>query len=112
MIRRFATSLAVLVGIGSVSADPLQAASHTNVIIVYADDLGNGDLGCYGHPQFRTPNIDRMAAEGARLTNFYSTAPNCTPSRTALNTGRYQFRRGLPKKHNTQPQTEQKHTTI
>jgi arylsulfatase A-like enzyme len=95
MIRCLPASLAVLVGIVSVSQDLLRAASHTNVIIVYADDLGNGDLGCYGHPQFRTPNIDRMAAEGARLTNFYSTAPNCTPSRTALNTGRYQFRSGL-----------------
>jgi Sulfatase len=69
MIRCFPASLAVLVGI-AVSQDLLLAASHTNVIIVYADDLGNGDLGCYGHPQFRTPNIDRMAAEGARLTNF------------------------------------------
>ena len=73
MIRCLPASLAVLVGIVSVSQDLLRAASHTNVIIVYADDLGNGDLGCYGHPQFRTPNMDRMAAKGVRLTNFYST---------------------------------------
>lgn len=66
-----------------------------NVIVILADDLGYGDLSCYGHPRFRTPNIDRMAAEGVRLTNFYSTAPNCTPSRAALQTGRYQFRSRL-----------------
>lgn len=73
----------------------MAAPTHTNIVILYADDLGWGDLSCYGHPQFRTPNIDRLAAEGVRLTNFYSTAPNCTPSRAALNTGRYQFRSGL-----------------
>lgn len=66
-----------------------------NVIIILADDLGWGDLSCYGHKRFRTPHLDRMAAEGARLTNFYSTAPNCTPSRAALQTGRYQFRSRL-----------------
>jgi uncharacterized sulfatase len=66
-----------------------------NVVIILADDLGYGDLGCYGHPQFKTPRIDRMAAEGARLTQFNAPAPFCAPSRASLMTGRYPFRCGM-----------------
>src|SRR6185436_12353524 len=69
--------------------------SRPNVIIILADDMGWGDLGCYGNPKFKTPNIDRMAKEGSRLTDFYSTCPYCAPSRAALLTGRYQFRSGM-----------------
>jgi arylsulfatase A len=66
-----------------------------NVIVVYADDLGWGDLACQGHPTIRTPQLDRMAAEGLRFTQFYSAAPVCTPSRAALLTGRYAVRSGM-----------------
>jgi uncharacterized sulfatase len=66
-----------------------------NVVILLADDLGAGDLGCCGHPKFKTPNIDKLAADGARLTNFYSPTPYCAPSRASLMTGRYPFRCGL-----------------
>jgi arylsulfatase A-like enzyme len=66
-----------------------------NIIVIYADDLGWGDLGCYGHPTIRTPNLDRMAAEGQRWTDFYSAAPVCTPSRAALLTGRLPARNGM-----------------
>ena len=66
-----------------------------NVVIILADDLGYGDLGCYGHPTFKTPRIDRMAAEGARLTQFNTPAPFCAPTRASLMTGRYPFRCGL-----------------
>src|SRR5687767_13333575 len=66
-----------------------------NIIIIMADDLGYGDLGCYGHPTIRTPNLDRMAAEGMRFTDFYSAAEVCTPSRAALLTGRYPVRSGM-----------------
>lgn len=66
-----------------------------NMVIIYADDLGYGDLGCYGHPTIKTPNLDRMAAEGMRFTEFYSAAEVCTPSRAALLTGRYPIRSGM-----------------
>ncbi len=59
-----------------------------------ADDLGYGDLGCYGCPDIRTPAIDGLAAQGVKFTNFYANAPECTPTRTALLTGRYQHRVG------------------
>lgn len=66
-----------------------------NVIIILADDLGYGDLSCYGHPKFKTPRIDQMAAEGARLTQFNCPAPFCAPTRASLMTGRYPFRCGM-----------------
>ncbi len=64
-----------------------------NVVIMFTDDLGYGDLGCYGSPTIKTPHIDRLAEEGARFTSFY-VPPSCTPSRAALLTGRYAIRLG------------------
>jgi len=66
-----------------------------NIILIYADDLGYGDLSTYGHPAIKTPNIDRLGEEGVRFTEFYVTCPVCTPSRASLLTGRYQARSGL-----------------
>jgi arylsulfatase A-like enzyme len=65
-----------------------------NIIVILTDDQGYGDLGSYGHPTIRTPNIDRLAAEGQRWTSFYA-APVCTPSRAQLLTGRLAVRTGL-----------------
>lgn len=70
-------------------------ARKPNIVIIMADDLGYGDLSCYGHPTIRTPNLDRMAAEGLRFTSFYCGAPLCTPSRAALLTGRLPVRSGM-----------------
>jgi arylsulfatase A-like enzyme len=66
-----------------------------NFVVIFADDLGYGDLGSHGHPTIRTPALDRMAAEGMRFTQFYSAASVCTPSRAALLTGRLPVRTGL-----------------
>jgi uncharacterized sulfatase len=66
-----------------------------NIIILLADDLGYGDIACFGNPKFKTPNLDRMAEEGARLTQFNTPAPFCAPTRASLMTGRYPFRCGL-----------------
>ena len=66
-----------------------------NIILIFVDDLGYGDLSCFGHPTIRTPNIDKMAAEGMRFTQFYVGANVCTPSRAALLTGRLPVRFGL-----------------
>lgn len=74
-----------------VAAPPPKA----NVIVIFADDLGYGDLSCYGSPTIRTPHLDRMAAEGLRFTDFYSASEVCTPSRAALLTGRYPIRSGM-----------------
>uniref|UniRef100_A0AAQ4PVL6 Arylsulfatase A n=1 Tax=Gasterosteus aculeatus aculeatus TaxID=481459 RepID=A0AAQ4PVL6_GASAC len=70
-------------------------ASTPNFILLFADDLGFGDLGCYGHPSSLTPNLDRLAAGGLRFTEFYCTSPVCSPSRASLLTGRYQTRSGI-----------------
>lgn len=72
------------------------AARLPNFVMLFADDMGYSDLGCYGHPTIRTPNLDRMAEEGLRFTSFYAAAPVCTPSRVGLLTGRYPVRVGLP----------------
>ena len=70
-------------------------ASQPNFIIIFTDDQGYGDLGCYGHPTIKTPNLDRMAAEGQKWTSFYVAANVCTPSRAALMTGRLPIRSGM-----------------
>ena len=68
--------------------------SKPNIFILFGDDIGAGDLGCFGHPTSRTPFLDRMAAEGAKLTMYESAANVCSPSRASLMTGRYYTRAG------------------
>ena len=72
-----------------------EQATKPNIIVILADDLGYGELGCYGHPRFKTPNIDRLAAEGVWFTQFNTPMPFCAPTRAALLTGRYPLRCGL-----------------
>jgi arylsulfatase A len=71
------------------------AAAQPNVVIIFTDDQGYGDVGVYGAQGYGTPHLDRMAAEGVRFTDFYVPAPVCTPSRAALLTGSYPMRVGL-----------------
>jgi arylsulfatase A len=81
------------------SAAGYAASALPNIVFIYADDMGYGDLGCYGARALRTPNLDRLAAEGLRMTDFYSVSPVCTPSRAALLTGRYAARMGIQQMH-------------
>lgn len=82
-------SLACLIG-GMTSL--ASASSLPNIILIYADDVGYGDLGCYGATAIDTPNLDDLAASGVRFTSAYATAATCTPSRYSLLTGEYAFR--------------------
>lgn len=71
------------------------AEARPNLVVIYTDDQGIGDLGCYGHPEVKTPNIDRLAARGVRFTNWYSNSPVCSPSRASLLTGKYPENHGI-----------------
>jgi len=91
-------------------AQPGSATRRPNVVLILADDLGYGDLTSFGSPGWQTPNIDRIGAEGARLTHFYTPTPYCAPTRASLLTGRYPARHGLvlnpnPEKINNSFQT-------
>lgn len=105
MIRRARMSvLAVL----AASAAIVGAAGHQrdasrppNIVVIFTDDQGYGDLGSYGHPTIRTPHLDRMAAEGQRWTSFYVADSVCTPSRAGLLTGRLPARIGMAGDHVT-----------
>lgn len=73
-------------------ATELQVSARPNVVLIFADDLGYGDLGCYGATKVKTPNIDRLASEGKRFTDAHTASAVCTPSRYALLTGKYPVR--------------------
>src|SRR6476469_8820865 len=93
--RRFvqttAASSLALAGIGR--GRPASAQStKPNIVFILADDLGYADLSCYGQRDYTTPNIDRLATEGLKFTQAYSNSPDCSATRTALITGRYQYR--------------------
>jgi arylsulfatase A len=89
MTRKLSLVLILLFAVAAASA------KSPNIIIILDDDLGYGDLGCYGHPSLNTPNLDRMAAEGLRFTEYYAPHNLCTPSRAALLTGRLAVRSGM-----------------
>ncbi|MDG2122672.1 MAG: sulfatase-like hydrolase/transferase, partial [Verrucomicrobiales bacterium] len=80
------------------------AAEKPNVLVVLVDDLGVGDLGCYGAEDLQTPNLDRLVGEGMRFDNAYANCPVCSPTRAALLTGRYQELVGVPGVIRTYPQ--------
>jgi uncharacterized sulfatase len=92
LTRHFCFALALACAQGGLAAD---GAARPNFVIVMADDLGYGDLGVYGSTLIKTPNLDRMALEGARFDSFYSSANICTAARGGLLTGRYPIRLDL-----------------
>ena len=71
------------------------SGSRPNIVIVLCDDLGFGDLSCYGHPHIKTPHLDKFAAEGMKLTDCYAAAPVCSPARAGMLTGRTPYRCGI-----------------
>lgn len=71
------------------------ASSRPNIVVILCDDLGYGDLSCYGHPIIKTPNLDRLAYGGIRFTDGYAAAPVCSPSRAGMLTGRNPYRAGI-----------------
>src|SRR6201987_2233004 len=94
-ILRNAASGGAALAMGANSAAFAQAQSAPqlpNIVFILADDMGHADISCNGRPDFVTPNIDRIAAQGARFTQAYANSPVCTASRVAIITGRYQAR--------------------
>ncbi len=92
LIPAVAIALTTLLSCGDDDGDGARQVRQPNIVFVFADDLGYGDLGVYGNPKIKTPNLDRMAAEGVRFTDFYVGSSVCTPSRASLLTGRYPIR--------------------
>jgi arylsulfatase A-like enzyme len=91
-LRTLCFAALIMVAFATPSA---QAPARPNIVLVLMDDLGYGDLGSFGAADAKTPNIDRLAREGVRFTDFYANHSNCSPTRTALITGRYQQRYGI-----------------
>jgi arylsulfatase A-like enzyme len=87
--------LASLIAIAAVVAAAQAPAAPPNIVLILMDDLGYGDIGSFGVPDAKTPNIDRLAREGIKLTDFYANGSNCSPTRTGFITGRYQQRYGI-----------------
>ncbi|MBI1389490.1 MAG: sulfatase-like hydrolase/transferase [bacterium] len=91
--------------LGAVSAgwNRAEAAESPNIIWIIADDVGGGEVGCYGHPTLRTPNIDRLAAGGLKFTQAFVTTSSCSPSRASLFTGKYPHSTGAENLHDPLP---------
>lgn len=90
--REFIGTSVAAAASAAVFARSASAAPRPNILFILADDLGWADLSCYGRSDYKTPNLDRLAAQGMRLTNAYSAAPVCTPTRVGFHTGRYPAR--------------------
>jgi arylsulfatase A-like enzyme len=89
----------------SCHSENISDGKRPNFVILFADDLGYGDLQCYGDPTIRTPNLDNMAKEGVQLTSFYVASSVCSPSRAALLTGKYPSNAGVTKVFNNKSET-------
>ncbi|MEM8912318.1 MAG: sulfatase-like hydrolase/transferase [Planctomycetota bacterium] len=85
----------ILIGVAFWSFQIDVVADQPNIVFLLADDLGYGDLACYGNPVIETPNLDQLAADGVRLLDCYAASPNCSPARTGIMTGRHPYRVGM-----------------
>src|SRR5262245_45745791 len=85
--REFLATTAATAAVSAVASTAQR--SKPNVLFILADDLGYGDLSCYGRPDYRTPSLDRLAQQGIKFMSAYTAAPVCTPTRCAFHTGRY-----------------------
>jgi len=107
---RSAVFIVLLIVIATVSSSATAAQADNNarpnIVVVLADDLGYGDLACYGHPLIKTPHLDRFAQQGLKLTDCYAAAANCSPARAGLMTGRTPYRVGI---HNWIPMLSPMH---
>jgi len=90
-----AVLLAATVNSAGAAREPAKHAECPNIIVIMVDDMGYAGVSCFGNPYFKTPEIDRLAAEGMRLTDFHSSGTVCSPTRAGLLTGRYQQRAGI-----------------
>lgn len=91
----FILVFSLLIPLSSCNKKPTGSDEQPNVVIVFTDDLGYGDISCYGSEKVETPHIDKLASEGVLCTDFYVTTPYCAPSRATLLTGRFPLRHGL-----------------
>ncbi len=90
--RQFIAGVTAASAAGALGSSSAAAADRPNILFILADDMGWGDLSCYGRPDYRTPNLDKLATQGLKFTNAYSAAPVCTPTRVGFHTGRYPAR--------------------
>jgi len=94
-IMRLPISFAIAIFTLFMSAQQPARTKKPNVIIILTDDMGYGEISCYNKNQIPTPNIDQLAKEGVRFTDFYVPTPYCAPSRASLLTGRFPLRHGM-----------------
>jgi arylsulfatase A-like enzyme len=92
-IASFFRFLAIAAFLPILAASGAEPATRPNILLLYADDLGYGDVGCYGATRIKTPNIDKLAAQGLRFTDAHAASATCTPSRYAMLTGEYAWRK-------------------
>ena len=95
MMLHLLSLAAVGVAISAQAPSNAQGSTRPNIVLVMADDLGWGDLGCFGHPDLKTPYLDALASAGLRLTRFHAAAPVCSPTRASCLTGRHPYRAGI-----------------
>ena len=115
--RRLYGAVVVSIGLGllhicSAAAAMGKPKTRPNMVVIMADDLGYGDLSCYGNEKFKTPHLDALAAGGMRFTDFHSSGCVCSPTRAGLLTGRYQQRAGIPGVINANPKMAVHHTGL